>query len=362
MNKKIVYILTLVIIIATIVMSIIVLKGGDSKKIDFVYPTYSDIAHTITFNGNIYPNEEIDIKSSVSGIVDSIYVNVGDIVVVGQPLARVKVVPDPIEIDVAQSSLRLANIALEREEKNYERASKLYKSKVIAKAEFEDDQKSYDMTVEQQRSAQTKLNRLLNIHSVENNNFQNIVTSTTEGTIIDIPIEKGGSVVNRSSYGSGTSIATIANINFKKDMVFKAKVAERDMYFIKENQPISIIIKAAVGDTIKTFISKIYPKGYFDQGITKYSIEASINLEKMGTQIYYGYSATAEVVLEKHSHVMTIEQKFLQFHQDTTLVEVLNAKNEIENRIVKTGITDGLSVEILRGLTLKDRLVIPQQN
>lgn len=352
--------ITFVIIIATAVMSIIVLKESKVKNIDLAYPVYANIANTITFNGNIYPKEEIDIKSSVSGIVDTIYVSIGDAVEVGQPLARIKIVPDPIEIDAAQSSLRLANIALDREEKNYERESKLYKSKVIAKAEFDDAQKSYDMIVEQQRSAQTKLNRLLNFHPAESNNLQNIVASTTQGIIIDIPIEKGGSVVNRSSYGSGTSIATIANINFKKDMVFKARIAERDLYFIKEHQPVSIIIKAAKEDTINAIITKIYPKGFFDQGITKYNIEASINLEKVNTKIYYGYSATAEVVVEKHNHVITIDQKFLLFHQDTSLVEVLNGKNEIERRVVKTGISDGLSVEILKGLGIKDRLVIPQ--
>jgi HlyD family secretion protein len=360
MNKKIIYSITFVIILATVVMSIIVFKSGGEKKIDVTYPKYADIANTITFSGNIFPNEEIDVKSSVSGIIDKIYVNIGDQVLVKQPLARIKIVPDPIEIDAAQSNLRLANIELEREINNYEQKSKLFKSKVIAKAEFDDVQKNYDLTIEQQHSAQTRLNRLLDMHPTENNNLQNIVTSTMQGTVIDIPVEKGGSVVNRSSYSSGTTIATIANINFKKHMVFKAKIAERDLYFMKENQPISIIIKAAKEDTINAVITKIYPKGFFEQGITKYNIKADINLEKVSTQIYYGYSATAEMIVEKHNHVLTIDQKFLQFHQDTTLVEVLNFKNEIEKRVIKTGINDGISVEIIKGLTINDRIILSQ--
>ena len=358
MKRKIILIPILITIIATVTMSIIVIQKVNKKKIETIFPSYLDITKTITFDGNIYPKEEIEVKSFISGIVDEIYVDIGDNVIPDQKIAKVKIVPDPSDIESAESSLRLANISLIREEEHFKRGSVLYQKKVLTQSEFEDIVRSYNIIVEQQNLAQMRLNRLLNTPKENTNGHQNIVKATTSGTIIDIPIEKGSSVINRSSYGAGTTIATMVNLSSKKEMVFKARIAERDLYYVRDKQPILIIIKASKADTISAFITKIYPKGYFDQGITKYNIEVSLNLEKLNTKVYYGYSATAVLVAEKRNHVLAVNQRYIQFNKDTTFVQILNDNNEIIKRVVKTGISDDIYIEILSGISSTDKLVL----
>ena len=73
-----------------------------------------------------------------------------------------------------------------------------------------------------------------------------------------------------------------------------------------------------------------------------------------------GYSANADIVLEKKDSVLSIKEALLQFDKKTEkpYVEVKIGDQKFERRDVDLGISDGVNVEILSGVTIKDEIKI----
>ena len=73
-----------------------------------------------------------------------------------------------------------------------------------------------------------------------------------------------------------------------------------------------------------------------------------------------GYSANADIVLDRRDKVLAINESLLQFNEDqSAFVEVETAPQKFEKRPVKTGLSDGVKIEILSGLDEKTSIKRP---
>jgi HlyD family secretion protein len=185
-----------------------------------------------------------------------------------------------------------------------------------------------------------------------------IITSTIDGMVLDVPVKVGNSVIETNTFNAGTTIATVADV---KDMIFDGKVDETEVGKIRPGMGLLLTVGAIENDTFQATLKYISPKGTLENGAVQFEIKADVILQA-NRFIRAGYSANADIVLEKKSNVLAIKEGNLLFEGDSTYVEVETGPQKYEKKLIKTGLSDGINIEVLSGLTEKDKIKIQQLN
>jgi len=318
-----------------------------------------NIDESIFIPGNVFPAKEIEIKSQLSGILDSIFVKIGESIRSGAAIASIKLVPNSSDIERLESNVNLAQIQFDANSKNYQMEKKLYDTQVIAKSEMDITIRDYQIAEENLTSAKNQLD-LLKKGRVTSKNISNIVSASTSGTVIDIPQETGASVIERNNYNPGTTIAIVAETNLFK---FNTLVAEQYLKYISIDDTITLTFNAYQNFMTKAVVTKISSKGYSENGIMKYSLEAEFAITKDMPVLRSGYSATAEIILNRKRNVLSVEEKYITYKNDSVYLYVMGGLDkEPKKRNIKTGVSDGTYTEILEGVMNNDKIVINYDN
>ena len=315
-------------------------------------PFRTDIIKKTLATGVIVPVKEVEIKSTVSGIVEEIYVSTGKEVKRGTPLAKIKLVPDLESINSSESDLNIKRITRDQAKQEFDRQKQLWESGVIAEADFRKVESDLKIKEEEVTSAENRLQLLMEGSVKCMGNSSNIIPSTSDGTVLGIGIKEGGPVMGRSTFSEGTTIMTIADMN---RMVFQGQVGETDVSGLQTGMEISLTLGAIEGQTFKAILTFISPKGYDKDGAVVFDVNALL-LPHEGTIIRAGYSATAEIVLDKRTQALALHEKNLIFRNDSTFVYVKKAPMEFKEQYVSTGLSDGMNIEVLGGLGPNDEI------
>lgn len=359
MKKVIVGIFSIGIILVFLYTGYYLYKKNQKPKETFktTLPFKADIQKKTVATGSINPRKEILLKPQISGIIEKIYVNPGDKVVKGQTIARIQVIPENQSLNNAESAVNKAQIALEQSRIEFERREKLYKLKAISETEFNQYKYDYEQKKEDLDNAQNALDLTKEGVSKRQTKTTTIVTSTISGMILDVPVKEGSQVIQSNSFNDGTTIASVADMN---DLIFDGKVDESEVGKIKEGMPLKIIVGAIEGQTYNAKLEYIAPKGTVDQGTVQFEIKAAI--KSQGDKfIRAGYSANADIILDKRDSVLSILERDLQFEKDgSRFVEVETAPQVFVKKPVKLGLSDGINVEVLSGISDKDKIKVQE--
>jgi HlyD family secretion protein len=349
-SKQMGVVLFLIVVLAGAVF----FSENQSKKQDIISHTIYAQTGTITkkqvISGNIYPIKEIEVKSVIPGVLETYYVQTGANVRTGDRIAKIKILSEPSQIENAKMNLRLAEIVFEKDRINYERDKSLYEKHVISTAEFELTDKSYQTSKEQYEYAKNQLH-LLTEGFIPSSNVSNVVIATADGTIIDLPLEEGAAVAERSMFRDGTTVALIAKLD---SFLFKGKVVENDVLALRKGVALTVMPTSINGLKIEANIRKIAPKGYLEQGIMKYDVEAVFALPD-SVFVFSGFNATAEFVLDERPDVLTLPESCLIFNNDSAFVNILE-NGKFERKPISTGLSDGINIEIISGVTESDKV------
>lgn len=355
--KKAVRILGLIILIGAFGGTLFFLYNKSKKKPD-VYetknPFISNVIMKTVATGSVVPRFEIEIKPQVSGIIDELFIEAGDKIVKGQVVARIKIIPDMVTLNAAETRLNRAKINFDDAQTDYERQQKLFDKDVISYEEFKNAKVAYDSSKEELTAAENNLDLIKNGVTKKAQNATNtLVRSTINGMVLDVPVEVGNSVIQANTFNDGTTIASVANMN---DMIFEGKVDETEVGKIKEGMPIELEIGAIDKEKFDAFLEYISPKGVEENGAIQFEIKAKVQL-KEGQFIRAGYSANANIVLDRKDSVMVIPEGMLKFENDSSYVEVQKGEEQtFEKQFVKTGLSDGINIEITEGLNKNDKV------
>ncbi len=356
--KKAIKILLLIIMLAAIVGTMGFLYQKSRKK-PVVYelksPFVSDVIKKTVATGSVVPRKEIDIKPQVSGIVEEIFIEAGDRVKKGDLIARVKIIPNMVELNNAESRLNKAKINFEDSKLVYERQKKVYEQGVIPEAEFQQYRLAYNNAMEEQETAEAHLQLIKEGVSKKSGTATNtLIRSTIEGMVLDVPVEVGNSVIESNTFNEGTTIATVADMG---EMIFEGKVDETEVGKLKLGMPLILSIGAIEDEKFDAALEYIAPKGKEENGAIQFEIKADVKL-KDNAFIRAGYSANADIVLERKDSVMVIQESLIQFanNGDSAYVEIETQPQVFEKRFIKTGLSDGVNIEIKEGLDYKDKL------
>ena len=335
------------------------IKKDQEKPVTFEVesPFYTDIIKKTVATGAVVPRKEIEIKPQVSGLVSEIYVEAGDIVKKGDLIATVEIVPDMVSLNNAENRVRRARISLDNAKKDIDRNNPLFEEGVIAAATFQQFEVAFENAREELNAAQDNLELIRKGSTKRSGRSANTnVRSTIAGMVLDVPVEEGNSVIEANTFNDGTTIAIIANMD---EMIFEGKVDESEVGKLNEGMPLLLTIAAIDGEKFDAELEHISPKGIEENGAIQFEIRAAIKL-RQDQFIRAGYSANADIVLERKDSVLAIPESLLLFEKESTYVEIETSKQEFEKKAIQTGISDGINIEVLSGVDMQTRIKNPQ--
>lgn len=302
--------------------------------------------------GKVIPRKEVNVTSQVSGVVETVYVVAGQTVKKGDLIARITLAPNMVMLNNAESQLQSARISLKNAEDELERQKKLYADKLISVSEYNKFLLTYNLQREAVESAENNLLLIREGATRKSDLVSNMIRATVDGMILDVPNKEGAFIVESSTYGAGTTVATLADMN---DMIFEGLVDEAEVGKIREGMELVLNVGALEGEPFTALLEYISPKGVEDQGTIKFQIRAAVTLsDKLFLRA--NYSANADIVLDKREDVLAINEGNLLIENGQHFVEVEVAPQQFEKRKVETGLSDGINIEILSGLKENEKI------
>ncbi|SRX53051.1 efflux RND transporter periplasmic adaptor subunit [Aequorivita sp. CIP111184] len=339
-------------------------------------PAMGSIVKKTVATGSIVPKEEVLIKPNISGIIDEIFVEAGNIVKAGDLIAKVKVVPNVSSLNNAKSNINnvrtqveTARLALENQKNIYNRQKALFEKGVISANEFDNAQLAFDQAQQRLKQEQVGL-------TAANQNYDIVKTGTTSGMgasanteiratvsgmVLDVPVKTGNQVIEANNFNDGTTIATLADID---KMIFEGKVDESEVGKIKEGLPLEITVGAIQDKIFNAVLDYIAPKGISENGAIQFEIKGTMkNLDTTSTFIRAGLSANASIILAKAENVLTIKEALVQYDSKTQkpFVEVMVGDQNFERKDIELGISDGIDVEVKSGISKDDNIKVWNQ-
>ncbi|MDB4298946.1 efflux RND transporter periplasmic adaptor subunit [Flavobacteriaceae bacterium] len=324
--------------------------------------------------GNIVPKEEVLIKPNISGIIHEIFVVAGDVVLAGDLIAKVKVVPNinslnsaKNNINSAKTQVETARLALESQKSIYLRQKELFDKAVVSANEFDQALLSYNqaqqrynqenvlLTAAQQTFDIVKTGTAKGLGAAANTEIR----ATVSGMILDIPVKVGNQVIESNNFNDGTTIATIADV---EKMIFEGKVDESEVGKITENLPLEITVGAIENKKFNAVLDFIAPKGVSENGAIQFEIKGTLNNQN-ATFIRAGLSANASIILARAENVLSIKEALVQYDPKTKkpFVEIATGAQEFQRKEISLGVSDGLYVEVLEGVTQQDNIKVWNQ-
>jgi len=334
-----------------------------SKNDPVVYKTQKPVVETITqktvATGSVVPRNEIEIKPQVSGIVEEVYMQAGEMIETGDIIAKVQIIPDMVTLNNAESRVNRALLNYEDAKIDYDRQKELYEKEVIAFEEYQKARLAFNTSREELQAAEDNLELIKKGVTKKSEKTTNtLIRSTINGMLLDVPVEVGNSVIQANTFNAGTTIAVVADMT---DMVFEGKVDETEVGKIREGMDIILTIGAIDDEKFEAVLTYLSPKGVEENGAIQFEIKADVNL-KEDQFIRAGYSANASIVLEKREDVMVIPESLLKFENDSAYVEVEADSQVFEKRTVEVGLSDGINIEVLEGLSFEDEIKGEEMN
>ena len=356
--KKFLKITLLVVLTAGIIGTFVFLWMKSRPKV-VVYETVNaeitDLQKTTVATGKVEPRDEILIKPQISGIIDEVYKEAGQSIRKGEVIAKVKVIPELGQVNSAESRVRLAEINEKQAQTDFDRVEKLFKDKLISREDFEKSEVALKQARVEVQTAKDALEIIKEGITKNSASLSStLIRSTIDGLILDVPVKAGNSVIMSNTFNDGTTIATVANMN---DLIFKGKIDETEVGRIHEGMPVKLTIGALQNLTFDAKLEYISPKGE-ENGANQFEIKAAVSVPD-SVQIRSGYSANAEIVLQRAQQTLAVPESVIEFSGDSTFVYVMTdsvPEQKFQRKPVTAGMSDGIKIEIKSGVTAKDKI------
>ena len=309
----------------------------------------------------------------------------------GGSLLTQKQSPNLIKLHLAEKDLNQAKLSLQDAQNTYVREKELMEKKIIPESSFQDTllqlskareeydktEKYYkmirtetlDTTEEEYQKAEIERRQAMEELATAQNNLQliqegvtpstkdksnTLIRATIDGAVLEVPVKEGSLVVETSTQSSGTTIAVVADMT---DMIFQGNVDETEVGKLRLDMPLILTIGAIEDRSFEARIEHIAPKGKEISGTIQFGLRAKVFLEE-NYFIRSGYSATADIVLEKRENILAINEGNLIFQDNAVFVDVQTNPQQFERRKIETGLSDGINIEVLSGLALEERIKV----
>jgi HlyD family secretion protein len=358
MNKTVKIILGIVLLIL-LVFVLKYFKDSNAKEVvdyKIELPFYSTLDTKTVATGKLNPEEEIELKPQISGIVDQIFVEEGDLVQKGDLIAKIRVVPNEQALGSAKSRINTARLSFENAQTLFNRNKALFEKGVISKQDFENSELSLNQSKESYDQSKDDY-QIIKQGSLSGGSSANTnIVAQIPGTVLEIPVREGDQVIQSNNFNAGTTIATIADMS---KMIFEGKVDESEVGKLEEGKDIVVILGAINEKEFPAVLTFVAPKGVEENGAVQFTIKADVTIDS-STKIRAGYSANAEIEIESKDSVLVIKEALLQFNRITEkpFVELQKENGSFKKKNIEIGLSDGINVEIIDGVEEGDKIKV----
>jgi len=347
MIKKIMLAVSLVLVVGLVLFFAIdgsAKKDGDLKTIKVEKGSIIDKALAV---GKIEPKNEIAVKSKISGIVKTIYFEVGQEVKIGDPLFEIAPDPTPIEYAETKRQVELYRVTFANAEKEFERTKSMRDKQLISFQEFDKMKASYDDAELRLKLAEEKLSLIGSGRTqIAGLQVDNIIRSPINGQVLERLVEQGDPVVPLTSYQEGTALMTLAHM---EKLIFKGNVDEIDVGKLKTGMTVDIEIGALPNQKLKGKLLRISPKAHKEEGAILFEVE--IELGELGDRLLRaGYSANADIIIKSKDSVLVVPERLVTVKDSISTVEVMDSLGVVDTLTITTGLSDGINIEVVTGL------------
>jgi len=330
--------------------------GSDDDAIKTVEAERGEIVDKALAVGRIEPEIEVSVKSKISGVVSREFADVGDFVRAGELLLEIKPTPTPLELVETRRQLELRQLELTNLQKELDRKAALLEQGLIPQDEYDSAERAYGEAELNVKLARERL-ALLEEGRVQmsDQSIEAVVKSPIDGFILEKNVEIGDPVTPLNAYQEGTVLMTMAEMSA---LIFRGTVDEIDVGKLSEGMPVEIKIGALPGVEVTGVLSKISLKARTEDNATVFPIEIELG-ESNDIVLRAGYSANADVIINRREGVVMIPERLVTFSGDTARVTVLLGDGTQEERIVETGLSDAINIEVLSGIEEGAKIVEP---
>ena len=336
-------------LIGVIATAIVKSQGKTKELYEEVTPTANDsIVKSTVLTGSIEPRDEILVKPNMNGIIAELNHLPGDFVQEGEMIAKIQMVPDVAMVQSAASRVDAARVDLKRTEEVYNRDKSLYDHQILAKEAYETSLANYRRAKIEYSSAVEQLDLTRTGSSASTSKRNNtLVFATVTGTILEQPVKVGSRVTMANNFSEGTTVVSIADLT---DLLFIGNVNESDVNNVTVGSPVTIHVGALKDKTYHAVVEYVSPKGKDTSGTILFEVKAAISGDDLSA-LKAGFSSNAEVEMAHKTGVLTIPEATVTYEGDKSFVFVKGGKGEYEKKEVTLGLSDGIKVEVLSGLT-----------
>jgi HlyD family secretion protein len=333
------------------------LRGGNGDEGPAtVEVTRGSIVQKALAIGNIEPDVEISVKSQLSGVVRELFVEDGDFVSAGDRLLEVKPNPTPIELADSKRQVQLREIEMENMERDLQRKQELRGRDFITQEELELAEREFERARVQVQMASERV-ALLETGRVRiaNRDIEGVIRSPIDGFVLETRVETGDPVVPLSAFQEGTVLITMAEMS---NLIFRGTVDEIDVGKLQEGMPADVKVGALPEAEVRGDVYSISLKARTEDNATVFPIEVKLT-EVGGAVLRAGYSANVDIIIDRRDDVLVIPERLVRVEGDVSEVTVLLPGGETEDRVIETGLSDALSIEVVAGLEEGELVVEP---
>ena len=313
----------------------------------------ADIVKKTVATGSVVPRKEVAIKPQVSGIIEKLHVEPGQRIRRGDLVATIRIIPDMVRLAGAESRVKLAEIGLDDAQREHARNTKLFADGVVPETELRRRAVALDQAREEVDAAKEAVELIRKGASERTGKTSNtLVRATIDGTVLEVPVEEGNSVIEANTFNDGTTIATVADMS---QLIFKGRVDESEVGKIRAGMTLLLTIGAIENEPFEATLEHIAPKGIEKDGAIQFEIRAALK-PREGVDVRANLSANADIVLDRRDKVLAVDESLLQFDDGKPYVEVETAPQRFEKRSIETGLSDGIVIEVVKGLSETDKI------
>ncbi len=352
--------LSLSVLVAFAATLVFLYRKSEAQPIVYetVEPALLDIVQKTVAPGALVPRREVTIKPHVSGVIEKLLIQPGQVVKNGALVARIRIMPNMVQVDQAETKVHQAEISFQSAQSEAERFKQLYTQNLISQTENNQYQLAAQLRKAELDAAESNRDLLIQGTSKKSTRVANVVVSTAEGMVLEVPVKEGASVIEANTFNEGTTIASVADMS---DMIFDGRVDESEVGKIRAGMPVAISVGALGSERFEGTLEYIAPKGVEKDGTIEFEVKAALSL-KAGIMIRANYSANADIILDRRDRALAISESVVLFDKGQTFVEVEIKPQHFERRAVKLGLSDGINVEVLSGVDANTRIKKPSSD
>ena len=339
--------------------------------------TRGNVEKTVIASGSVESVNEVDVGAQASGKITKLYVKLGQEIKKGEMIADIDSTTQINTLNTKkaalvsyQAQLKAKKTAYDVALSSYNRLSKLYTQKATSLDNVNTAKSTLDNAKAEMEAIEANIKQAeIEVNTAETNVGYTKITAPMDGTVISVPVSEGQTV---NANQTTPTIVTIADLS---KMKIKPEISEGDITKVKAGQEVSFTILSDSQTLYHSVIDSVDPANTTTSDSSSTSSSVSSSSSSTTSAIYYyanvlidnpdrtlriGMTTENNIKIANAKDVLLVSNMAIQKRDGKSFVNVLNNKNQPEQREVETGVQNDFQTEIKSGLKEGEKVIVSQ--